>query len=83
MQRSENRRQPFHVGSDEFPEMGKLGPKGAWMEQPVQHDDLCSPIVDAGIRYRNVAAGAEVTLRPVEDQFYGDRSGWVERSFWA
>jgi PhnB protein len=29
---------------------------------------------------RAVAAGAEVT-RPVEDQFYGDRSGWLKDPF--
>jgi len=63
--------------SDEFPEMDKLGPKargGATSSLMIYVPD-----VDAAFD-KAVAAGAEVT-RPVEDQFYGDRSGWLKDPF--
>lgn len=63
--------------SDEFPDMDKLGPNkrgGATASLMVYVPD-----VDAAFA-RAVAAGAEV-VRPVEDQFYGDRSGWVKDPF--
>jgi PhnB protein len=63
--------------SDEFPEMGKLGPKArdgatSSMMIYVENSDAAFDIA--------VAAGAKA-LRPVEDQFYGDRSGWVVDPF--
>lgn len=63
--------------ADEFPEMDKLGPKS-------RGGSTCSlmiyvPDVDAAFD-KAVAAGAEVT-RPVEDQFYGDRCGWLKDPF--
>lgn len=63
--------------ADEFPEMDKLGPKS-------RGGSTCSlmiyvPDVDKAFE-KAVAAGAEVT-RPVEDQFYGDRSGWLKDPF--
>jgi len=57
--------------SDEYPDMGVLGPKsvgGTPVTLSVYVED-----VDA-VFARALAAGAEA-LRPVEDQFYGDRSG--------
>ena len=57
--------------SDEYPEMGVLGPKsigGTAVTISMYVED-----VDATYA-RAVEAGAEPT-RPVEDQFYGDRSG--------
>ena len=57
--------------SDEWPDMGKLGPKargGATSSLMIYLDN-----VDAAFD-RAVAAGGTVE-RPVEDQFYGDRSG--------
>lgn len=63
--------------SDEFPEMNKLGPKargGGTSSIMIYVED-----VDAAFD-KAVAAGATAT-RPVEDQFYGDRSGWLEDPF--
>jgi PhnB protein len=63
--------------SDEFPDMDKLGPKargGATSSLMVYVPD-----VDAAFG-KAVAAGAEV-VRPVVDQFYGDRSGWLRDPF--
>ncbi len=57
--------------SDEYPEMGVLGPKsvgGTPVTIGVYVDD-----VDAAFA-RAIAAGAE-SVRAVEDQFYGDRAG--------
>jgi len=63
--------------SDEFPEMDKLGPKsrgGATASLMIYVPD-----VDAAFE-KAIAAGGEV-VRPVEDQFYGDRSGWLKDPF--
>ena len=60
--------------SDEYPEMGVVGPKtlgGTPMSMNVYVDDSDATFAAA------VAAGA-TALRPVEDQFYGDRSGQFE-----
>jgi PhnB protein len=57
--------------ADEFPEMGIRGPE-AFGGSPV-HLALYVEDVDALAR-QAVAAGARV-VRPVKDQFYGDRSG--------
>jgi PhnB protein len=57
--------------SDEWPDMGKLGPKargGATSALMIYLED-----VDAAFA-RAVAAGGQVE-QPVTDQFYGDRSG--------
>lgn len=63
--------------SDEFPEMGMRGPKtlgGTAVTLHVYVDD-----VDA-VFERAVNAGAQ-TLGPVQNQFYGDRSGQFEDPF--
>ena len=63
--------------SDEWPEHGKLGPKargGATSSLMIYVGD-----VDAAFD-RALAAGATVE-RPVEDQFYGDRSGTIADPF--
>ena len=63
--------------ADEFPEMGQLGPKsigGSPVTISVYVDNVDS-VFD-----RAVKAGARA-LRPVEDQFYGDRSGQFEDPF--
>ena len=67
----------FVMLSDEWPDMGKLGPKkrgGATSSLMIYLED-----VDAAFA-RAVAAGAAVE-RPVEDQFYGDRSGSLTDPF--
>ena len=57
--------------SDEFPEMGVVGPKtvgGTPVSMNVYVEDSDATFAAA------LAAGA-TELRPVQDQFYGDRSG--------
>ncbi len=63
--------------ADEFPEMDKLGPKsrgGATASLMIYLED-----VDTAFS-RAIAAGA-TQERPVEDQFYGDRSGTIVDPF--
>jgi len=60
--------------ADEFPDMGARGPK-AFGGSPV-HLYLYVEDVD-NVASRAVAAGAK-EIRPVKDQFYGDRSGAFE-----
>ena len=63
--------------SDEFPEMNKLSPnnRGGGTASLM----IYVPDADAAFD-KAVAAGAE-SVRPVEDQFFGDRSGWVKDPF--
>ena len=59
--------------AEEFPEYGILGPLtscGTSVTRHLQVDDA-----DAAIR-RAAEAGAEIESEP-EDQFYGERSGWL------
>lgn len=63
--------------ADEFPDMDKLGPKARG--GPTSSLMIYVPDVDAAFD-QAIAAGGEVT-RPVEDQFYGDRSGWLKDPF--
>ncbi|VAV98676.1 Glyoxalase family protein [hydrothermal vent metagenome] len=63
--------------SDEFPDMDKLGPNKRGGATSLLM--IYVPDVDAAFD-KAVAAGAEPT-RPVEDQFYGDRSGWLKDPF--
>jgi PhnB protein len=63
--------------ADEFPEMGIVGPKkigGTPVTLGVYVEDVDKTFATA------VKAGAK-ELRPVEDQFYGDRSGQFEDPF--
>jgi PhnB protein len=63
--------------ADEFPDMGHLGPKsrgGTTVSLLVYVED-----VDPAFR-KAVAEGAK-EQRPVEDQFYGDRSGTLTDPF--
>lgn len=63
--------------SDEYPEMGALGPKaigGTPVNLSVYVEDV------DGVFDRAVKAGAK-SLRPVENQFYGDRSGQFQDPF--
>jgi PhnB protein len=63
--------------ADEFPEMGAVSPKRLG-GSPV---GLALYVEDVDARFeRAVAAGAKV-VRPVQDQFYGDRSGTIEDPF--
>ena len=59
--------------ADEFPEMGAKGPASLG-GTPV---GICLYVTDSdAVFQRAVAAGARVE-RPIQDQFYGDRSGTV------
>jgi PhnB protein len=63
--------------SDEYPDRGIRGPKtigGTPVTMSVYVEDVDSVFA------RAVQAGATV-LRPVEDQFYGDRTGQFEDPF--
>ena len=63
--------------SDEFPEMGFQGPKA--IGGCPTHFLIYIPNVDEAFQ-KAVEAGCEV-VRPVADQFYGDRSGMVKDPF--
>ncbi len=63
--------------ADEFPEMSVVSPQTLGGSPVTIH--LYVEDVDA-IAGQAVAAGAKV-LRPVEDQFYGDRAGKLEDPF--
>jgi PhnB protein len=63
--------------ADEHPEMDARGPR-AFGGSPVSIM-LYVPDVDATVQ-RAVAAGATL-VRPVEDKFYGDRSGTIDDPF--
>ncbi len=60
--------------ADEFPEIGFRGPKALGATPVLLH--MYVEDVDAVVE-RAVDAGAKV-VRPVQDQFYGDRSGTLE-----
>lgn len=63
--------------ADEFPQMGFMSPAslgGAGVSMMVYVDDVDARFAQA------VSAGAEV-LRPVQNQFYGDRSGTLKDPF--
>ena len=63
--------------ADEHPEMGARGPRafgGSPVSMMVYVED-----VDATVKTA-LAAGAKL-IRPVEDKFYGDRSGTIEDPF--
>jgi PhnB protein len=63
--------------ADEFPEMGVRGPQSLGGTAV----GLCLYVEDADALFdRAVAAGATV-VRPLKDQFYGDRSGTVTDPF--
>lgn len=63
--------------ADEFPERGHLGPRSRG--GPTASLMIYLPDVDAAYA-RAVAAGA-TEIMPLEDQFYGDRSGTVADPF--
>lgn len=63
--------------ADEHPEMGARGPK-TFGDSPTSIV-LYVENVDATVKAA-VGAGAKI-LRPIEDKFYGDRSGTIEDPF--
>ena len=63
--------------ADEMPEMSFRSPRS--LGGPTSHFMIYVEDVDARVE-QAVAAGAKL-VRPVKDQFYGDRSGGVEDPF--
>jgi PhnB protein len=63
--------------ADEHPEMGARSPQT--LGGTAAHFLIYAPEVDKRIA-QAVAAGAKIT-RPIQDQFYGDRSGTIEDPF--
>jgi PhnB protein len=57
--------------SDEFPEMGVVGPKTLG-GTPLT---LYLYVEDADRTFERAVAAGSIVLQPVEDRFYGDRSG--------
>ncbi len=63
--------------ADEFPDMGIKGPKTLG-GTPVA---LSIYVEDADATVERAAASGSRIVRPVEDRFYGDRSGQIEDPF--
>jgi PhnB protein len=63
--------------SDEFPEMGQRGPRSVG-GTPVT---ISVYVEDVDAVFDRAVAGGATALRPVENQFYGDRSGQFEDPF--
>jgi PhnB protein len=63
--------------SDEYPEMGSRSPKSVG-GTPVT---LSVYVEDVDAVFERAVAGGATVLRPVEQQFYGDRSGQFEDPF--
>jgi PhnB protein len=57
--------------ADEFPDMGHLGPKSRGGTTV----SLLTYVLDVDSAFRKAIAEGAKEQRPVEDQFYGDRSG--------
>ncbi len=64
--------------AEENPEMGARGPKSLGGSPLMLH--LYVKDVDAMVE-QAAKAGAKI-VRPVQDQFYGDRAGWTGGSLW-
>ncbi|GAB5482068.1 MAG: Dot/Icm type IV secretion system effector PhnB [Parasphingorhabdus sp.] len=63
--------------ADEFPDMDKLGPKA----RGGATSSLMIYVENADAAFDQAVAAGATAIRPVEDQFYGDRSGWVKDPF--
>lgn len=63
--------------ADEFPDMGALGPKTVG-GTPVS---VAVYVEDVDATFKKAIDGGAKELRPVEDQFYGDRAGQLEDPF--
>lgn len=59
--------------SDEFPEMEKLGPK----KRGGATSSLMIYVEDSDAAFEKAVEAGATPVRPVEDQFYGDRAGWI------
>jgi PhnB protein len=63
--------------SDEFPEMGILGPKSIKGTTVT----LCVYVADADAAIASAVAAGATVKRPAQDEFYGARTGQVEDPF--
>lgn len=63
--------------ADEFPEMGARSPQSIG-GSPVS---ILLYVEDADSRFAQAVAAGAKSIRPLKDQFYGDRSGSVEDPF--
>lgn len=63
--------------ADEFPEMGVRGPQSLGGSPVV----LALYVEDVDARFSQALAAGATVLRPVKDQFYGDRSGTLTDPF--
>jgi PhnB protein len=63
--------------ADEHPEMGIRGPRSIGGSPVI----LALYVEDVDARFRQALAAGAKELRPVKDQFYGDRSGTLEDPF--
>ena len=63
--------------ADEFPDMDKLSPKS----RGGPTSSLMVYVEDVDAAYEKAVAAGATPTRPVEDQFYGDRSGWLMDPF--
>lgn len=63
--------------ADESPEMGMKGPKAIGGTSVTVH----VYVEDADAAFERALAAGATSLRPVENQFYGDRSGQFEDPF--
>lgn len=63
--------------SDEFPEMGAIGPKKLGGVSCI----LCLHVADADKVFEQAVAAGAVIKRPLTDEFYGYRSGQLEDPF--
>jgi PhnB protein len=64
--------------ADEVPEMGYLSPHSTGGKSPV---GLALYVEDVDARFRQAIAAGGKETRPVQDQFYGDRSGTLTDPF--
>ncbi len=63
--------------ADEFPQMGYRAPQ-AYGGTPVS---LCVYVEDVDAQFNKAIAAGGKVLKPVQDQFYGDRSGTLTDPF--
>jgi PhnB protein len=64
--------------ADEVPEMGFLGPQSVGDKTPVS---ILLYVEDVDARFKPAIAAGGRELRPLADQFYGDRSGTLVDPF--
>ena len=64
--------------ADEVPEMGFLGPQSTGGKTPVS---ICLYVENVDTLFKQAIAAGGKELRPLQDQFYGDRTGTLADPF--